>query len=681
MARNLVIVESPAKANTIEKYLGKDFQVLASMGHIRDLPASKLGVAVEEAFAPHYITPQKSKATLKKLKEALKGKEVVYLATDLDREGEAIAWHIAEALELSKLPNVTTHRITFDEITKDAITRAVAHPRTVDMQLVDAQQARRVLDRLVGYTLSPVLWKKLYRGLSAGRVQSVALRLVVDREAERDAFIVQHYWSIDAEFSAQGEVFKAALIEWKGKKLEDKELTDEAVVAQMVQTFQQAPAVVADVTEKTVQRKPAAPYTTSSFQQDAVNKLGLTAKRAMRIAQTLYEAGHITYMRTDSVDLAAEAVEAIRTYIGTEFGAPYVPASAPRYTGKSARAQEAHEAIRPTNIAQHPSSVSEDPAVIKVYSLIRSRALASQMAPASLLQRAARINVAEGVFKATGQTVVFPGFLAAWQTRDEEDQNTSLPALKKNDSVEVVSIQESAHATEPPPRYSEATLIKALEEHGIGRPSTYAPTIDTLVERRYVRIEQRRLVPESIGTVVTTMLKEHFANIVDAGFTADMEDKLDQVAEGKQQYADILGAFWEPFHAQVEEKIVSIPKVDLTEATSEICPTCGASMVIRQGRFGAFLACSKFPDCKTTAPLQQKAATGLLCPIDGKPLVQRRGKRGLFFGCSGYPDCTFAVWKREQFPTKVAELKEAGTELPFEREALEAFATLPAQAE
>ena len=669
MADNLVIVESPAKAGTIAKYLGPNFQVVASMGHIRDLPSSKLGVDVDSAFAPQYIIPTKAKKTVTSLKNAVKGKKCVYLATDLDREGEAIAWHIQAALGLEDQKAIIVRRITFDEITKTAILKAIEEPRDIDNLLVDAQQTRRVLDRLVGYTLSPVLWRKVYKGLSAGRVQSAALRLVVDREREREAFNPVEYWSMKAELLKKDgkEPFTASIALFEGNKIDQLTITNKETADRMAEAVRDAVFTVTGLESKEVRRKPSAPYTTSTFQQDAVNKLGMSAKNAMRTAQRLYEGGFITYMRTDSVELSTEALTAIRSHIERHHGADYLPGTPNTYSSKK-RAQEAHEAIRPTDLSKKGGDVSGDVGMQKVYDLIRRRTLASQMTPAVLEQAAAMITAGPAVFRATGQRVVFPGFLAA---SDEEKEDALLPDLKEGEVLTLKNLSTEQHFTEPPARFSEATLIKALEEQGIGRPSTYAPTIATLVERNYVRVEQRRLIPEDVGKVVTDLLKEHFPNIVDLTFTATMEESLDQVAEGKRGYTELLSEFWGPFHKQVEEKTESIERVNMEKETDTPCPTCGAMMVEKRGRFGPFLACPKYPECKTTMPLSVIKPTGLMCPICGKPLLERKAKRGVFFGCSGYPKCTFAIWKRDQVPTKIAELEAEGTEMPFKEQALE----------
>jgi DNA topoisomerase-1 len=666
MAHNLLIVESPAKAGTIGKYLGPDFQVIASMGHIRDLPASKLGVDVDKDFEPSYVIPTKARKAFTALKNALKDKTTVYLATDLDREGEAIAWHISQALELDKNPKLQVYRITFDEITKPAILAAVNSPRSLNIDLVDAQQARRVLDRLVGYTLSPVLWKKLYKGLSAGRVQSVALRLVVDRERERQAFNPQEYWSIKAELSAKASTpFTASLVEHAGRKIEQLTLSTEEEVKAIVALLEKESYSVADVQKKPARRRPSAPYTTSTLQQDAVNRLSLSSKRTMQIAQKLYEAGTITYMRTDSVSLASSAVDSIRDYLSGRYG-NVIPAKPNVYVSKAKGAQEAHEAIRPTDPAATPESLGLEPAAQKLYELIWKRTLASQMNDAELEQTAVTVKAGISTLRATGQRIVKPGFLEVWGIEDKEEN--ILPELSAGQDLNLKKLLPEQHFTEPPPRFSEATLIKALEEQGIGRPSTYAPTIDTLMQRNYVKVDQRRLAPEEVGFLVTDMLKDHFASIVDLGFTADMEERLDGIADGESTYATVLGDFWTPFHAQVLEESDKIVKVDTTEATDEVCPTCGKPMIIKMGRFGKFMACSGFPECKTTMPVPDPNA--LVCPICGKPLSQRRAKRGIFYGCSGYPACTFALWKKEQMLAKITELEGAGTEVPFKEQAL-----------
>lgn len=669
MAKNLIIVESPAKANTISKYLGPDFEVRASMGHVRDLPASKLGVDTEANFLPTYIIPTKAKKTITALKSALKGKNRVLLATDLDREGEAIAWHISEALDLPNQKKLVIQRITFDEITKEALQAAVASPGTINQKLVDAQQARRVLDRLVGYTLSPVLWKKIYKGLSAGRVQSVALRLVVERERERTRFKPIEYWSLKALLAKGQETFSALLVQYQGKKIEQLTLKTGQEIESIIKELDRTTYLVKSLESKNTKRRPYAPYTTSTLQQDAVNKLNLSSKRVMQIAQRLYEAGQITYMRTDSVALASSAVEVIRHYLTKTYGAEYLPTKPNYYLNKSKNAQEAHEAIRPTDPTLKAKDVSTDASAQKVYDLIYRRTLASQMKEADLEQTTVVVEAGKSLFRASGQRILFPGFLQVWGK--EEKEESFLPSLIIGQELKLTELLSEQHFTEPPPRYSEASLIKTLEEQGIGRPSTYAPIIDTLQQRRYVRLEQRRFIPEEVGYLVTDLLVEHFPEIVDFGFTAEMEAKLDLIAQGEAEYAPTLQAFWQPFSQKVEENTQKIAKVDTTEKTNILCPKCGSPMLIRMGRFGKFLACSRFPDCKTTQPLSLAQPTGLSCPRCGKPLIEKRAKRGIFYGCSGYPDCKVAVWKKELLPAKIAELEKEGMELPFKEQALD----------
>ena len=674
MAKNLVIVESPAKAGTIGKYLGPDYEVMASMGHVRDLPTSKIGVDTEAGYVPTYVVPLKAKKTVTALKSALKGKEKVLLATDLDREGEAIAWHVAQALGLDGNKAVKVERITFDEITKTAIQYAVAHPRQIDQQLVDAQQARRVLDRLVGYTLSPILWRKIYKGLSAGRVQSVALRLIIDRERERLAFNPVEYWSVKANLAKkQGkhEAFTANLVEYESKKVEQLTISGEAQARAIETALEKTSYVIRSLDRKQVARHPSAPYTTSTLQQDAVNKLSMSSKRVMQLAQRLYEAGHITYMRTDSVAFASIAVDAIRDYVGGAFGPDYIPAKPNFYKSKAKNAQEAHEAIRPTDPTRLAESISAEPAGQKLYDLIRRRALASQMSEAKLEQSTVTIDAVPGVFRASGQRILFPGFLSIYGIEDKEEN--ILPELTEKESLDLKELLPEQHFTEPPPRFTEASLIKVLEEQGIGRPSTYAPTIDTLVQRRYVTLDQRRFAPEPVGFLVIDLLVEHFPRIVDLGFTAAMEEELDRIATGEENYVQILDNFWKPFSLLIAENTEKIVKVNTDEETDVVCPNCGKPMVIKMGRFGKFLACTGFPDCKTTQPINQAQPTGLICPICGKPVIEKRARRGIFFGCSGFPDCTFALWKKEYLPSKIEELEKEGQAVLHKDESLRTF--------
>lgn len=665
--RTLVIVESPAKAGTIGKYLGTGYTVKASFGHVRDLPSSKLGVDPDNGFEPTYVIPPKSKKALTELKAQLKQADAVILATDLDREGEAISWHLAHALELEK-KKIPYQRITFNEITKAAIQEALDHPRQINMPLVDAQQARRSLDRLVGYTLSPILWRKVATGLSAGRVQSVALRLIVDRERERDAFKPEPYWTVDALLETQrGDTFTARLTHIAGKKLEQFTWKTPEEVAQAMAKVQ-APYRIEALESKPTTRRPLAPYTTSTFQQDAVNRLGMSSKAAMRAAQELYEGGFITYLRTDSVELASEAITAIRAYARKTYGVASIPEK-PNFYKAKASAQEAHEAIRPTDVSKEV--VPASPSAMKVYQLIRSRTLASQMAPAQLEQLAAVVSAGDGTLRATGQRVVVPGFLAVYGA---DDRDKLLPELHQGEEVVCKNLAEEYHETEPPPRYSEATLIKALEEHGIGRPSTYAATISTLIDRGYVTNEQRRLAPETYGIAVTDLLKQHFPDVVDLEFTARMEDELDKVATAELTYEGVLQKFWGPFNEHVKTETPNIAYVDFRKETDVSCPECGKPMMQKRGRFGLFLSCSNYPECKGTLPLTATKETGLICPISGKPLVERKAKRGTFLGSSAYPKVQFAIWKPQQLPAKIAELEKEGTEMPFKEQALAAFA-------
>lgn len=643
----LVIVESPSKGQTIEKYLGDGYKVVASFGHVRDLPKSKLGVDVEADYQPDYIVPTKAKKVVSGLKTQAKASEIIYLATDYDREGEAIAWHIAEALNLKSSKNTTVKRITFHEITKEAIQEAIKHPRELDMALIDAQQARRVLDRLVGYKLSPFLWKKVYKGLSAGRVQSVAVRLIVDREREILAFVPVEYWSIEADLQVKSEKFTANLIAQNGVKLEKLTITSvkeaEAILADLVA----GRYVVESVVGKEVKRHPYPPFTTSTLQQTASHQLGSSAKRTMMLAQRLYEAGHITYMRTDSFNLSESAITAARAFVGKEFGAKYLPEGPRRYKTKGKGAQEAHEAIRPTDPMATPekmaSRLPEDQ--LRLYELIWKRLIACQMTPAIFNQLSANIK-AEGkqdqyTFKAGGQLVIFDGFLKLWQEKLEVKH---LPELVEGQKLELEKLRREQHFTEPPARFNEASLIKTLEEFGIGRPSTYAPTISTIVDRGYVRLENRQFQPQEVGFIVTDLIKEHFPDIVDVGFTAKMEEDLDAVALGEKEWVKIIDQFYRPFAKLLSEKEASVPKEKTEEATDEVCEKCGKPMVIKLGRFGRFMACTGFPDCRQTKTILK--SSGVDCPkCKIAKLAERTTKRRRkFWGCANYPQCDFATW-------------------------------------
>lgn len=654
--KTLVIVESPAKAKTIAKFLGRGFSVESSFGHIRDLPKSKMGIDIANGtFLPTYIIPKEKSVQVKKLKDQAKKADRIIFASDEDREGEAIAWHLAEVLGVEP---TKADRIVFHEITKSAIEKALEHPRHIDQKLVDAQQARRVLDRLVGYELSPFLWKKVVRGLSAGRVQSVAVRLVVEREREITAFKPEEYWSITGLFSlGQSSDIPANLVAVAGKKLSKLSLTTEAEALEIYTGAKAASYQVTDVSQKEASRVPPPPFTTSTLQQVANQRLGYSAKQIMRLAQQLYEGvaigtegsvGLITYMRTDSLNLSEKFTTDANAFVHQEFGKEFSLDKPRSYTTKSKGAQEAHEAIRPTEAMRTPESVQAylDPQQLKLYTLIWQRAVATQMAAAKLNRATIEMTGGDYVFRATGQTVVFPGWLKLYPDMGKE---TLLPEVKINEPATLQDLTKEQHFTEPPARYSDATLVKALEEFGIGRPSTYAPTIATIEDRGYVtRDEHKRFAPTDIALVVNDLLVEHFSEIVDYQFTAKMEENLDEIAVGTKDWQPIIATFYAPFHANLLAKTDSLVKKDIVEeATDETCPKCSKPMVIKIGRFGKFLACSDYPECKTTKPIPGSAeeaeqaanVTTEVCEKCGKPMVMKRGRFGSFLGCSGYPDC------------------------------------------
>jgi DNA topoisomerase-1 len=665
MAKSLLIVESPAKAKTIEKYLGKGFQVKASFGHVRDLPKSKLGIDIDAGFNPQYVVPKKAQKTVTALRKATAGAQKVYLATDLDREGEAIAWHIVKATGLDP-DSEKVERITFSEITKDAIVDALKNSRKINEDLVDAQQARRVLDRLVGYKLSPLLWSKIRKGLSAGRVQSVALKLIIDREREIQAFNPEEYWTIDAILAKLKSKFKAGVIAKGSEKLT---ISNEVQAKQVLSELDGANYVVKSVKKKQVKRNPVAPFITSTLQQDAGRKLRFSAKKTMVLAQQLYEGielgaegsiGLITYMRTDSTTISAQALTALRSLIENKYGKEYLPEK-PRFYKKAKAAQEAHEAIRPTYVNKEPAQLAKflSKDQLKLYELIWKRAVASQMESARVEQVSVDIAASDYILRATGSTILFPGYLKVYEeSKEAEDANGDskaniLPELSEGDKLKLVSIDPNQHFTQPPPRYSEATLIKTLEELGIGRPSTYAPTLSTLKEREYIEITDRKLVPQDIGFVVNDMLVAHFANIVNTSFTAKMENELDQVADGDIAWQKVVGHFWDPFSKQLEETSDKIEKVKLPEKTTgEVCPECGKELVYKRSRFGEFIACSGWPECKYK-PEQKRAAKtlGIKCPekeCEGE-IIEKRTKRGkIFYGCSEWSKtkCGFASWDK-----------------------------------
>jgi DNA topoisomerase-1 len=648
----LVIVESPTKAKTISRFLSKDYKIMASVGHIRDLPKSKLGVDIEHNFEPQYIIPPDHKAKVKEIKEAAKKAKEVYYATDEDREGEAISWHLAQVLEQDP---TKVKRITFHEITKEAILHALDNPRPIDMKLVEAQQARRVLDRLVGYKLSPFLWRHVKRGLSAGRVQSVAVRLIVERERIIEGFKPEEYWSIEAQFeNAKQQGLEAKLHSVDDKTLDkmgikDKEQADGLLADCHKQTWK-----VASMEQKKKGKSPPPPFTTSTLQQEANNRLGFSAKQVMTLAQKLYEGqelgaegsvGLITYMRTDSVNLSQKFLEEAKDYVSEAFGKEYALDKPRTYKTKSKGAQEAHEAIRPTDSKRTPESLKAflDPGMHKLYTLIWQRAVATQMPDAEL--NATRIDIGGGrfMFRATGQQVVSPGYLKLYP---DQETDKLLPEVAQDDKLEAKDIQGVQHFTEPPARYSDATLVKALEEDGIGRPSTYASIISTVIDRGYVeRDEKKRLKPLSIAGDVTDILIKRFPDIVDMEFTARLESSLDYVAEGTIRWEPLMEAFYGPFHTQLEAQEKEMDEQAQKEAEGENCELCGKPMVVKRGRFGKFLACSAYPECKGTKPLPGDAAppkpepTDQICPKCQAPMVKKVGRYGPFLACSRYPEC------------------------------------------
>lgn len=677
MAKNLVIVESPAKAKTISRFLGKDYKVLASMGHVRDLPKSKMGIDIENDFEPTYSVSVDKKKVIKQLQDELKKADQLWIATDEDREGEAIGWHLLQALKVNT-KKTDVKRIVFHEITKNAITHALAHPRAMNDNTVDAQQARRVLDRLVGYELSPLLWKKIRYGLSAGRVQSVAVRLVVDREREIRAFKPEEYWNVLGDFLKEGggdkekRQFQAELQKKDGKKLAVKN-GEEA--NQIEKDLKGADYKVVSVEEKEAKRSPAAPFITSTLQQEAARKLNFSVKKTMIVAQQLYEGidssevegGLITYMRTDSVNLANDALLQAKAVITKEFGEKYALAE-PRKYKVAKSAQEAHEAIRPVDFTIKPEQAAKflDKDQARLYELIWKRAIACQMKEAILDKVGVDIDaVGRGyTFRATGQTIRFPGFMEVYmEGKDEEEEGEQeggkfLPSLKEGESVDLEKLGLNQHFTKPPARYTEASLVKKLESEGIGRPSTYAPTITTVMTRGYIEKEAKALKPTDVGETVTDLLVDHFADVVDYKFTAGMEDQLDMVEEGKLKWVPMVREFYEPFHKTIVIKDTEIQKSDLIkDQTDEMCEKCGSKMMVKLGRFGKFLSCSNYPECKNAKPMEGKGDAGekkedsaavlelrekfkdKKCPTCGKNMEVKVGRFGPFLGCEDYPTC------------------------------------------
>ncbi len=665
---NLVIVESPTKAKTISKFLGSDFVVESSYGHVRDLPQKKLGIDVEKDFEPEYTILPKAKKRVAELKAAVKKSKKVILATDEDREGEAISWHLINALDLGK--KHPYERIVFHEITKSAIEKALLHPREIDQHLVDAQQARRILDRLVGYKLSPFLWKKVARGLSAGRVQSVAVRLIVEREREVLNFKPETYFTISTILKNSHPI-EARLIKIKDKTLGKLDIKTKEEAEDIVSDLKKSDFIVEKISTRELRRSPLPPFTTSTMQQAAFQRFRWSAKQTMMIAQQLYEGieigeegptGLITYMRTDSVNISAEALEAAKSKILSDFGKNYALETPRVFKTKSKSAQEAHEAIRPADPNRDPENLKKhlDPRQFKLYDLIWRRFMASQMPEAIVASTSIDIKADQYTLRASGSQLKFDGFLKIYPLKMEE---VVLPELKEKQKLELEKVHADEHQTEPPARYNEATLIKTLEEYGIGRPSTYAPIMSTIQIRRYVeKDEQKRFKPTDIGILVNDILTEHFPKIVDIQFTARMEEDLDQIAEGKQEWMPLIKEFWIPFKENLDKKTKELSKKEIaTEKTDLQCPQCGKELIIRMGRFGRFYACTGFPACKYTAPLEKKEAEKLgpcpKCLASPDPakrdnpgqIVKRRTKKGRFFyGCSRWPDCDFASWSKPE---------------------------------
>ncbi|MBI2020796.1 type I DNA topoisomerase [Candidatus Daviesbacteria bacterium] len=696
--QNLVIVESPTKARTLQKYLGDQYQIEASMGHVRDLPKSDFGVDVEHDFEPQYVIPRDKRKMVNQLKKVAELAKNLWLATDPDREGEAIAWHLGKVISEKGGMGQEIKRVIFHEITEDAIKEAFKNPRQINLKLVDAQQARRVLDRLVGYKLSPLLWQKVKKGLSAGRVQSVALRLIVEREREISAFKAVEYWVIEAELSKHlrgetgvapsahlgGEVkeaFIATLIEQNGKKLAIKNeqssyeknqrffIRNKEEADGHVANLAKASYVVSKITQKEVRRYPYPPFTTSTMQQGAANRLGFSAKKTMMLAQALYERGLITYMRTDSFNLAPSAIVSARNYIGQKFGKAYLP-SAPRlYKSKSKNVQEAHEAIRVTDVKRQSSDIRQQGGLnrdhVRLYDLIWKRFLACQMSEAVLDQTTVDVQahlrgepkVSSGahlggvtyLLRATGSVIKFEGWLKLYGKEAEENEDEKkqlLPSLSENQPLNLIQLLPSQHFTEPPPRYTEATLIKKLEELGIGRPSTYAPILSTIQDRFYVEKQERKFVPTSLGFAVTDFVVKYFPDIVDYSFTAQLEDELDEIARGEREWRPTIREFYTPFEKKLEETAQDAEKVKMVvEYAGKKCPECGKELIVRIGKFGKFLACSGFPDCRHTESIEE--TINIKCPEDGGEIVVRKTRRGkTFYGCKNWPVCKFASWTK-----------------------------------
>ncbi len=655
MSDYLVIVESPAKAKTIERYLGKKYKVRASMGHVRDLPKSQMGVDTENSYDPKYITIRGKGPVLKELKTAAKKAKKIYLAADPDREGEAIAWHLAHSLNIDTSSDC---RVVFNEITKDAIKESFKHPRPINMDLVDAQQARRILDRLVGYNISPLLWKKVKKGLSAGRVQSVALRLIIDRENEIKAFVPEEYWTIEGAFTKGQDVFQASFYGMEGKKTK---LSSEEDVKKVLEAIKGSQFNIASVTKKERRRNPAAPFTTSSLQQEAARKLNFRAKKTMMLAQQLYEGidlgkegtvGLITYMRTDSTRVSEIAETEGHDYIVSHYGKEYAKEQGQKKEAKKTNAQDAHEAIRPTSILREPSVLKDflSRDQLRLYKLIWERFVASQMAAAVMDTVSADLMNGSVVFRATGSKVKFQGFMKVYVEGSDdakEEKENFLPNLEEGDAVTSGSIDPKQHFTQPPPRYTEARLVKTLEELGIGRPSTYAPTLDTIQKRGYVALDNKRFVPTELGTIVHELMAEFFADIIDVEFTVKMERDLDSVEEGVKEWVAVIDEFYKTFETHLEKAEKEMEQVEIKdEPAGEDCEQCGHQMVFKMGRYGKFMACSNFPDCRNTKAIVKEI--GVKCPkcSEGNIIERKSKKKRIFYGCDRFPECDFLSWDK-----------------------------------
>ncbi|MDR0921620.1 MAG: type I DNA topoisomerase [Lactobacillales bacterium] len=644
----LVIVESPAKAKTIEKYLGRNYKVVASVGHIRDLPKSKMGVDIEQNYEPYYINIRGKGDVIKSLKQAAKKAEKVYLASDPDREGEAIAWHLAHILGLELTDK---NRVVFNEITKEAVKAAFKEPRSIDLDLVDAQQARRILDRLVGYSISPILWRKVKKGLSAGRVQSIALKIIIDREKEIQAFIPEEYWTIDGNFVKEKKKFKAQFYGVNGKKHKLKNAED---VKEIIGKLPSKDFDVISVDKKERKRNSPNPYTTSSLQQDAANKINFRTRKTMMVAQQLYEGitlgkqgtvGLITYMRTDSTRIADTAKLEAAQFIEEKFGADY-SAHGGRKVKNAASAQDAHEAIRPSSVLRTPESIAQylDKDQLKLYTLIWNRFTASQMTPAVFDTMKVRLEQNGVIFIANGSKIKFKGYTSVY---NDTEKDNMLPEMAVGDVVTSASIEPSQHFTQPPARYSEATLIKTLEENGVGRPSTYAPTLETIQRRYYVKLAAKRFEPTELGEIVNNLIVEFFPGIVDVHFTAEMENDLDKVEEGVENWTKVVDTFYKPFEKELENAEERIEKIQIKDEPAGFdCDLCGHPMVIKLGRYGKFYACSNFPECRNTKPIVKEI--GVECPICHKgQVIERKSKKNrIFYGCERYPDCDFTSWDK-----------------------------------